>query len=116
MRKFVFVLAAAGATLVMSISLASAQTSRGMQSINSAKQILPPYVPPLAKDGAPGVVLATSSCAAAGDVGAVPATDSRSETARAGGLGKQISARQLRADNAELPLTVETISGHRCQN
>jgi hypothetical protein len=38
MRKFVFVLAAAGATLVMPISLASAQTSRGIQSIDAATQ------------------------------------------------------------------------------
>jgi hypothetical protein len=38
MRKFVFVLAAAGATLVMPISRASAQTSHGTQSMNAAKQ------------------------------------------------------------------------------
>lgn len=38
MRKFVFVLAAASTTLVMPISLASAQTSHGMQSVNAATQ------------------------------------------------------------------------------
>jgi hypothetical protein len=35
MRKFVFALAA-GTSLVMPISLASAQTSHGMQSVNAA--------------------------------------------------------------------------------
>jgi hypothetical protein len=42
MRKFVFVLAAASAALVMPISLASAQTSRGMQDINTATQNFTP--------------------------------------------------------------------------
>jgi hypothetical protein len=76
MRKFVFVLATAGAALVMLISLASAQTSRGMQGINTATQNFAPVQQAARQGRGPYCRPGYSLRAAVGDVGAAPATDS----------------------------------------